>query len=223
MAGWLAPFLRFYEVILYPVARPNGWLLDRLVGPEGVPWFREKELCAVLYHQASIGETELDVLEATGASTSWPSTASPSERRASLWIPGASSGYGSPAGPRGCLVSRTIQRTGSSGASGKKWAVLVDAADEPRPVLNVHYFLRAVLLGRDGVDPGMFCHRPLVVRDARTPLGQVLHRLTVHPESAADDVIDRHIILVWSAHRRIITGSDLLGRLLRGIARRAPR
>ena len=36
-----------------------------------------------------------------------------------------------------------------------------------------------------------------------------------HPE---DDVIDNDIILVWGAQKRIITGADLLGRLLRGIA-----
>lgn len=35
-----------------------------------------------------------------------------------------------------------------------------------------------------------------------------------HPE---DDVIDDDIILVWGEQKRIITGADLLGRLLRGI------
>ena len=31
-------------------------------------------------------------------------------------------------------------------------------------------------------------------------------------------MIEHDLILVWSGQRRIITGSDLLGRLLRGIA-----
>lgn len=39
-----------------------------------------------------------------------------------------------------------------------------------------------------------------------------------------DDVIDEDLVLVWECEvRRIITGADLLGRLLRGIARPAPR
>lgn len=60
---------------------------------------------------------------------------------------------------------------------------------------------------------------PLVVRGASLPLGQVLNRLTVWPEKPGDDV---DLILVWVAGtRRIITGSDLLGRLLRRIARPA--
>jgi len=34
-----------------------------------------------------------------------------------------------------------------------------------------------------------------------------------------DDVIDDDLILVWTATKRVITGSDLLGRLLRDIAK----
>ena len=42
------------------------------------------------------------------------------------------------------------------------------------------------------------------------------------PERPDDDVIDHDIIVVWAEQRRIITGSDLLGRLLRGIATVVP-
>lgn len=59
MVVLLAPVLRVYQLLLYPVARPAGWLLDRIVGPEGVPWFSEQELRRVLSHQGQIGHTEL--------------------------------------------------------------------------------------------------------------------------------------------------------------------
>ncbi len=42
--------------------------------------------------------------------------------------------------------------------------------------------------------------------------------MRVVQETPDDDVIENDIILVWSTRKRIITGSDLLGRLLRGIA-----
>ena len=51
-----------------------------------------------------------------------------------------------------------------------------------------------------------------------TKLGDVIGCLKVAPERPDDDVIDNDLILVWGPQRRIITGSDLLGRLLRGIA-----
>jgi hypothetical protein len=41
----------------------------------------------------------------------------------------------------------------------------------------------------------------------------------VYSEKHDDDVIDRDIILVWfESNKKIITGADILGRLLRGIA-----
>ena len=41
--------------------------------------------------------------------------------------------------------------------------------------------------------------------------------MRVRPETAEDDVIDHDVILVWSDEKRVITGADILGRLLRGI------
>ena len=46
--------------------------------------------------------------------------------------------------------------------------------------------------------------------------------MTVMPEDPGDDVIKHDLILVWGAQKRIITGSDLLGRLLQGIAKVVP-
>jgi hypothetical protein len=47
-----------------------------------------------------------------------------------------------------------------------------------------------------------------------------LRQLTVRPEHAADDVVDEDLILVWTPdEKRVLTGSDILGRLLRGITR----
>ena len=56
-----------------------------------------------------------------------------------------------------------------------------------------------------------------MVRDPQTKLGDVIGRMKVTPERPDDDVIDNDLILVWTAQPRIITGADLLGRLLRDI------
>jgi metal transporter CNNM len=51
----------------------------------------------------------------------------------------------------------------------------------------------------------------------------LLSHLTVQPQRVGDDVIDEDLILLWSdTERRIVTGSDILGRLLRRIARAYP-
>jgi metal transporter CNNM len=60
----------------------------------------------------------------------------------------------------------------------------------------------------------------VIVTDPRTPLGDAISRMSVTPERLGGDVIDHDVILIWGDKKRIITGADLLGRLLRGIARR---
>ena len=53
--------------------------------------------------------------------------------------------------------------------------------------------------------------------ELQTKLGEVIGLLKVSPERPDDDVVDNDLILVWGPQKRIITGADLLGRLLRGI------
>jgi metal transporter CNNM len=59
-----------------------------------------------------------------------------------------------------------------------------------------------------------------MVRDTSQRLREVLWRMSVHPEYPDDDVIDQDLILVWGKEKRVITGADILGRLLRGIVMR---
>lgn len=223
LAGWLAPVLRFYQFVLYPVARPSAWMLDKLVGPEGVPWFGERELRRVLRHQAHAGGTEISLVEATGAinflaldDLAVGDEGEPLDPRSVVVLPIVN---GQPVWPafRRTLDDPFLRRVNES---GKKWVVVTDEAGEPRVVLDADDFLRAALFDDAPFDPLVYCHRPLIVRDERLPLGQVLSRLTSKAEHAEDDVVDKDIILVWGARKRIITGTDLLGRLLRGIAHR---
>ena len=103
-------------------------------------------------------------------------------------------------------------------ASGRKWVIFADPAGQPQLVLNAHRFLRDELFDQTSVRPEAYWHRPIVVTDPRTKLGDVIGLMKVKPEHPEDDVVDNDLILVWEQQRRIITGADLLGRLLRGIA-----
>ena len=83
-------------------------------------------------------------------------------------------------------------------------------------VLDADGFLRHAIFHQE-TKPYGYCHRPIIVRDLQTSLGDVLSRLKVEPQSVGDDVIDQDIILIWGHERRVITGADILGRLMRGI------
>jgi metal transporter CNNM len=91
-------------------------------------------------------------------------------------------------------------------ASGRKWVIITDPAGEPAFVLDAHHFLRDALFGELSSDPTAYW------------LGEVIGCMKVAPERPGDDVIEHDLILVWGEQKRVITGADLLGRLLRGIA-----
>jgi len=96
------------------------------------------------------------------------------------------------------------------------WVVLVDEQREPLLALNAADFTRAALFGPRPFDPYGHCHRPLVVRDGKTTLGDVIRQLK--RRTVRDDaVIDDDVVLIWLDEPRIVTGSDLLARLLTGI------
>lgn len=85
-----APVLRFYRILLWPLAKPTALLLDAWVGTETVPWFRERELHNILrYHAVNTG-SEVGRVEAIGRSTSSRSTISSCRIKANLSIPTAS-------------------------------------------------------------------------------------------------------------------------------------
>ena len=104
--------------------------------------------------------------------------------------------------------------------SGKKWVIAVDSENEPRAVIDANRFLRDALFCDGHFNPYLYCHRPIVIKESRTLLGETISRLKVHPQRSDDDVIDEDIIIFWGRSKRVITGSDILGRLLRGIARK---
>lgn len=223
VAAALAPVLRLYQVLLWPVAWSSGRLLDVLVGPEGMPYYREKELREVLQQHAAGAGTEISAVEATGAINFLALDDLPVSQEGELLDPRSVIPLpfrdGRPVfpavepSPRDPFLRRLA-------ASERKWVVLTDEAGEPRAVASAPNLLRAALFTPGSFDPARFCHHPLIVRDPRRPLGQLLQRLTVQPEKPGDDVIEKDLILVWTpGQRRIVTGSDLLGRLLRRIAR----
>ncbi len=224
LGALLVPFVRFYQRVLYPVARPSAMMLDRLLGPEGISYLNERDLRAVIEKHMAATESDLEHIEGTGALNFMALD--------DLTL----LGEGEPLDPRSILVLPSkvdlpvfpeFERDPDDPflrqveSSGRKWVVVCDAEEDPQLVLDADGFLRDALLDSKEVDPYTHCHRPIVVRDVETHIGKVLRRLRVEPRDANDDVIDQDLILLWTEkHKRIVTGADLLGRLMRGIAKR---
>src|ERR1700761_7391354 len=66
MTARFLPFLNFYRVVLFPLAKPTAMLLDWWLGAEGIAYLKEKDIRRLLArHGASGGD--IGRLEATGA------------------------------------------------------------------------------------------------------------------------------------------------------------
>lgn len=221
----MAPFLQFYKIVLAPVAWPSAKLLDLWLGEEGAGYFREQDVRELISRHMRAEEAEIDRVEGIGAlnflaidDMAIEQEGEPIDPRSVIQLPvGSTEAMISAMAPE---VSHDFAQRVQ--ASGKKWVVLTDRADEPRLVINAAAMVRDLLRGRRD-RAAWYCHRPVVVRDPKTPLGDAIRRLRVQPVDSEDDVIDQDLILLWSGeHRQVITGADLLGRLLRGIVPAAP-
>jgi metal transporter CNNM len=220
MTSRFLPFLNFYRVVLYPLAKPTAWLLDWWLGPEGITYLTEHDIRQLLKrHGASGGE--IGALEATGAQNfldlddvSVCDEGEVVDTKSILTLPLAN---------QRCVLPQFDRSPNDPflrqvDASGMKWVIITDTDGEPAFVLDAHHFLRDALFNELDSDVTAYWHRPIVIRDMKARLGDIIGRMKVMQERPDDDVIENDMILVWGVQKRIITGSDLLGRLLRGIA-----
>lgn len=223
IAGVLTPLLHFYQILLYPLAKPTGLMLDAWLGPEGIKFYRERDLREIIRQHAASDESDVTQTEGRGALNflalddfKVTQEGEPLDPQSILSLP---TQQGRPVFPKleRFATDPFVQKVQ---ASGMRWIIITSLEGEPLLALDADDFLRGVLFGQGSLDPLDYCHRPLVVRDESTRLGDVITRLRVWPDHAQDDVIDQDIALVWGAEKRIITGADILGRLLRGIAKR---
>ena len=222
-AALFAPMLKVYGILLFPVVKPTASVLDWWLGPEAVTYFRERDFRALISQHIKAAVPDVSALEGTGALNFLDLDDIPIAEE------------GEPLNPKSVLAldlkngmpefpafecsgqDPFLQRLN---APATKWLIITDLAGEPRAALNAHRFLRDALFGAERPNPCGYLHRPIVTTDRRTPLGKLISQLKMRGKSATDDIIDEDVILLWSRQKRIVTGSDLLGRLLRGIAQR---
>ena len=95
----------------------------------------------------------------------------------------------------------------------------------PGKVLRDKYAAFKSLLDHDKpYDIYNYCRRPLVIRDTSKTIGEVISYLKSIPGSSEseDGAIEYDAVLIWGPDPRIITGADILGKLLKGISAQAP-
>lgn len=220
MAALLSPILRFYQYLLYPVTKPSALLLDLWLGKESIQYFREKDITEILRKHISAEDSDVDALEGIGAMNFLAIDDLLVIDEGEMIAPESFLTF---AEQKGRMVFPEFSCTKEDpfiqavARSHKKWAVITDALDRPRYVLDADKFLREALLNKENFSPWSCCHAPIIVKDHKLPLGDVILQLKTRSTRADDEAIDKDVVLVWGEEKRIITGADILGRLLKGV------
>jgi metal transporter CNNM len=220
LGAFLAPLVKVYQIILYPVVKPSALILDWWLGREDIEYFKEESMRIMLERHMRSSKSDIDRLEGIGALNFLAiddvcifEEGSIIDQKSIISLPVKNNRPIFPEikrDPSDPFLQR-IQ------ASGKKWVTITDMSNWPIMVLDSDAFLRDAAYGKEAFFPYRYCHRPIIITSPETKLEKAMHLLKVFPQSADDDVIDQDLILYWGAEKRIITGSDIFGRLMRGI------
>jgi len=221
MASMLAPLLKFYRILLYPVAKPAAKILDTWLGAEGIQYFREHSLKEVIKKHIAADVSDVDRLEGMGALNFLAIDDLLAVEEGEHIDPDSMILLEF---EKDVPVFPSFERSTSDPflkqveASRKKWVILIDSTGEPHFALDSDAFLRDVLFKSTPVNPLGYCHRPIIVKNPNELLGNVLCQFKECAHCIRDDIIDQDVVLIWGREeKRVITGADILGRLLKGI------
>lgn len=221
MASFLAPVLRFYQVILYIVAKPSALLLDTWLGKESVQFFEEDNIKLFIKKHMEESESEIDHIEGTGAINFFSLDDLKVTEEGELLNPDSIITLDSKnnkfifpkyvADPNDPFIQKINK-------SGEKWIVFTNKNHEPQFALDADGFLRSELYDHRSNGIEKYCHIPHIIRNETSNLDMLIKDLKGGTDINSDAPIEKDIVLFWGRNeKRIITGADILGRLLKGI------
>ncbi|NNC99936.1 MAG: DUF21 domain-containing protein [Gammaproteobacteria bacterium] len=224
MAALLTPVLRCYQVLLYLIAKPSALVLDWWLGKEGVQLFRERDLRHLLHKHIDAADSDLDAIEGIGALNFLAIDDVPVSQEGEIVsdqsIIRLTMDNNKPKFFEDGLTpeqgqSQFAQRVASI---PYQWIIVTNGDDEPMLALDVDAYLRRVYCAdKEVIDAYAFCHKPVVITDPKSRLGAVLSLFKSAAAAQSDAPLKQDLILLWNEEKRIITGADILGRLLKGI------
>jgi len=227
MGALLAPIIRFYQILLYPFAKVSAIILDAWIGPEGPNFMRERDVEIILQKHISEEDSEIGATEGRGALNFLDLDDRLIANEGKAIEPATVFTFATN------LDLPTIPQAKEEGADAfldalkateMKRAIICDIEETPLLVLDIEPYLCHLFANRHNSSRTVyeFCHRPIIVEDPEATVDSVLSDFTVEAEHKNDHIIDRDVILFWPTEgtRRILTGADILGRLMRGIAKR---
>lgn len=221
MASLLSPVLRLYQIVLFPVAKPSALLLDAWLGKESIEYLKEKKIKNLLKKHVEGEDSEIDRTEGIGAINFLTLDDCLIEQEGEQINPDSIIKLPE---HNGALVFPSFENKPQDefvehiNKSEEKWIIFTNQSEIPKLVLDADGFIRSILFCEECKHITDFCHEPFIIYDKSKDIGKVLIKLRGNACKESDKPIEKDIILLWDSEiKKIITGADILGRLLKGI------
>jgi CBS domain containing-hemolysin-like protein len=222
MGSLLAPVIKFYQILFYPVAKPSALILDAWLGKEGITYLAESELSSIIRKHIESEETDINHVEGIGALNFFKLDKISVAEEGELIDPDSIIALPTKmdlpiipditSGPNNEFLQLLNK-------SGHRWVVLTNESGEPLIVVDSDGFLRDAFFEPEKFDPYKYCHRPTIITDETTMLNTAIMKMKMSEstDKSFDGVIEHDVLLVWGESKRIITGADIFGLLLKGM------
>ncbi len=222
MGNMLSPVIKFYQILFYPVARPTALILDGWLGKEGITYLAESELSSIIRKHIEAEETDINHVEGIGALNFFKLDKISVSQEGEVIDPDSIIALPTkmdlPIIPEITAASDNefLQRINKS---GHRWVVLTNENGEPLVVVDSDAFLREAFFDPEHFDPYKYCHRPTIISDETTMLNNAIIKMKMgeSTDKSFDGAIERDVLLIWGENKRIITGADIFGLLLKGM------
>jgi metal transporter CNNM len=221
MSAVLVPVIRIYQVILYPIAKPTALILDKWLGRETSVFFSEEAIKVLLKKHALGGKSQISRLESVGAINFLNLDDIKAGEAGSRIDP--QSVIVLPVDEEGLPLLPDFESTPNDSFiqilffSGKQWVIITNLSRQPILVMNVASLIKDMFFKKNKINMIEYCYRPIIVTDHGATLGQIIKDFKVTFDR--EQVKSCNLVLFWTKEeKRIITGTDLLKRLLKGTA-----
>jgi metal transporter CNNM len=212
LGSLLAPAIRFYQILLFPIVKPTAIVLNRWLGKEAIQYVSEEDLIALIELQkdkeaetkilGSESQGIINILSLKSAELAHLGIAINSDSIVSL-----KSRDGKIEIPE-IKINQDNEFIKKVNASLGEWIILVDEQNEPHYVLNTDHFRSELSKGKS-FNLTDLCINPLTFKSSKTSFLEALTSLRNTPS---------RVILVWDREeKRIITNRDALRLILKGI------
>ncbi len=212
-ASVLAPAIRFYQVVLFPVAKPTAMVLDSWLGKEAIQYILEEDIKALIKFQMDkeketniskveskgiINFLQLDefAIKNLGSSIEDTSIMQTNAINGEVQFPKLNTDEFEP----------FLQKINNS---SRKWIIITDNNNQPLYVLNSLALAKDLAKDNQAINLLDYCHKPLVYKSTAHTFLNMLE--TLHKKVSK-------VVLVWKEdEHRIITSRDVLHLILKGI------